>query len=272
MKIMNHLNSLKSLKGTLAVLILIMALSPICSYGQLSNSYIQNQTGAYQNANFWINGYARVGGAEGAYDDYLTSVYYISNAYSGLVLQSNGSINYGITGSFAPNFQFRWLAHNNGSIDYSKDNDILMTLQNSGILTVKTGIKVGTNPNYSTVWTSGNDGAGSGLDADLIRGEVPQWTTSGSIIYNTNSGNILTGKTTQTDSSYKLDVNGNIRADKLVVNTTGADYVLDPGYHLPSLDSLNNYIKTNHHLPGIKPASQMQQQGIDVGESQKELL
>jgi hypothetical protein len=88
----------------------------------------------------------------------------------------------------------------------------------------------------------------------------------------TFNGNLLIGKTTQTNTSYKLDVNGNIRANKLVVNTTGADYVFDPGYHLSSLDSLNNYIKANHHLPGIEPAKQMQQQGMDVGENQKELL
>jgi hypothetical protein len=95
---------------------------------------------------------------------------------------------------------------------------------------------------------------------------------NGNILLNPTNNNVLIGETTQANSSYKLDVNGNIRADKLVVNTTGADYVFDPGYHLTPLDSLNNYIKTNHHLPGIKPASQMQQQGMDVGETQKELL
>jgi hypothetical protein len=89
---------------------------------------------------------------------------------------------------------------------------------------------------------------------------------------NATSGNVLIGETTQTNTSYKLDVNGNIRADKLVVNTTGADYVFDPGYHLSPLDSLNKYIQLNHHLPDIESARQMQQQGMDVGETQKELL
>jgi hypothetical protein len=43
---------------------------------------------------------------------------------------------------------------------------------------------------------------------------------------------VLIGKTSQTNLAYKLDVNGNIRANKIVVNTTGADFVFDPGYHL----------------------------------------
>lgn len=122
------------------------------------------------------------------------------------------------------------------------------------------------------IWTSGNDGAGSGLDADLIRGQVPQWTTNGSTIYSTNSGNVLIGKTSQTNTSYKLDVNGNIRANQVTVNATGADYVFDPDYHVRSIDSLNNYIQEHHHLPGIPSANQMQEKGNNMGVTQMKIL
>jgi len=190
--------------------------------GKLNNSFIQNQTSSYQNANFWINGYARVGGAEGVYKNYLKSVYYIGNAYSGLVLESNGSINYGITGSFSPGFSFRWMAHSNGEINYAGNTDLVMRLSSSGLLYVK--------------------------------------------------DRILVGKTSQTNTSYKLDVNGNVRANKVVVNTTGADFVFDSTYQLLPLDSLENYFQSYHHLPGIQPAAEMRQQGVDVGENQNKLL
>ena len=85
-------------------------------------------------------------------------------------------------------------------------------------------------------------------------------------------GNVLIGKTTQTNTSYKLDVNGNIRANKVVVNTTGADFVFDPAYQPPSFDSLRSFIQAHHHLPGIPAASEMQQQGLDVGTNQALLL
>jgi len=85
-------------------------------------------------------------------------------------------------------------------------------------------------------------------------------------------GNVLIGKYSETNTSYKLDVNGNVRANKIVVNTTGADYVFEKSYPLPSLDSLRKYLEENHHLPGIEPASQMQKEGMDVGNNQTMLL
>ncbi|TAM96466.1 MAG: hypothetical protein EPN39_13620 [Chitinophagaceae bacterium] len=122
------------------------------------------------------------------------------------------------------------------------------------------------------LWNSADDGAGSGLDADLIRGQPPQWTTTGSTIYSTNAGNVLIGKTSQTNTSYKLDVNGNIRANQVTVNATGADYVFDPTYHLPSINSLSEYIKAHHHLPGIPSAKEMQNNGMNMGATETALL
>lgn len=200
----------------------ISLLFPCRSIAQLSNSYIQNQTSAYQTANFWINGYGRIGGAEGAYINYLKSFYAISNSFSGLVLESNGSINNGITGAFGPGFSFRWLAHNNGAIDYAGVTDLVMKLSGYGHLYVK--------------------------------------------------DRILIGKTSQANTDYRLDVNGDIRANKIVVNTTGADYVFDSAYQLLPIEHLKEYIVSHNHLPGIPSANQMQLKGLDVGENQIQLL
>lgn len=85
-------------------------------------------------------------------------------------------------------------------------------------------------------------------------------------------GNVLVGKTTQANPDYKLDVNGDVRANKVVVNTTGADYVFDSSYSLPKLDTLDKYIRMHRHLPGIPSAGQMQNEGLDVGANQTMLL
>ncbi|TDW99940.1 hypothetical protein [Dinghuibacter silviterrae] len=88
----------------------------------------------------------------------------------------------------------------------------------------------------------------------------------------TTGGNVLIGKVAQVNSSYMLDVAGNVRANQVTVNTTGADFVFDSSYSLPSLGSIQDYIVRNHHLPGIAPAASMREQGVNVGENQTKLL
>jgi hypothetical protein len=129
--------------------------------------------------------------------------------------------------------------------------------------------------------TSGdNDGVPAGFTPhiinlqNLVTGYVTDIGMQQSF-YNGNlyiSGNILVNKTSQTNTSYKLDINGNARANKIVVNTTGADYVFDSAYQLPKVDSLNAFIQKYHHLPGVLSAGEMQDQGLDVGDNQMVLL
>ena len=88
----------------------------------------------------------------------------------------------------------------------------------------------------------------------------------------TQGGNVLIGKTSQTNSGYMLDVNGNSRCNEVVVNSTGADYVFEPGYRLSPLGDLESYVRKEHHLPGIAPAAQMQQEGVNLGDNQTRLL
>jgi hypothetical protein len=87
-----------------------------------------------------------------------------------------------------------------------------------------------------------------------------------------NSGNILIGKASQTNSTYKLDVAGNVRANQVTVNTTGADFVFDSSYALPALSEVAAYIKAHHHLSQIAPAADMQKDGLNLGDDQTRLL
>ncbi|MDH7463211.1 hypothetical protein QEG73_18075 [Chitinophagaceae bacterium 26-R-25] len=73
--------------------------------------------------------------------------------------------------------------------------------------------------------------------------------------------------------SEMLSVKGNIRAKKVIVTQSGwADYVFEPCYKLPSLDSVYSFIKANKHLPEMPSAGAIEKDGQDMGEIQKLLL
>ena len=72
--------------------------------------------------------------------------------------------------------------------------------------------------------------------------------------------------------AYKLDVNGTIRANEIIVNTTGADFVFDEDYQLPPLEEINTYVSEHKHLPHIPSAIQMQTEGVDLNKLTIKLL
>ncbi|MBV4358898.1 hypothetical protein [Pinibacter aurantiacus] len=87
---------------------------------------------------------------------------------------------------------------------------------------------------------------------------------------NRKSGNVGIGTAAP---SEMLAVNGNIRAQKVIVTTNGwADYVFESSYKLPALDSIAAFIKTNKHLPEMPAAAAVEKDGQDLGEIQKLLL
>ena len=64
-----------------------------------------------------------------------------------------------------------------------------------------------------------------------------------------------------------LAVKGNIHAEEVRVdlNVPGPDYVFGEDYDLPTLESTQNYIRENKHLPGLPTAKEMEEDGIDLG-------
>jgi hypothetical protein len=67
-------------------------------------------------------------------------------------------------------------------------------------------------------------------------------------------------------------VAGTIGAEEVLVTSTGADYVFEPGYRLRPLSEVAGYIQANHHLPDIPSADEVKQKGMGVGEMQAKLL
>jgi hypothetical protein len=85
-----------------------------------------------------------------------------------------------------------------------------------------------------------------------------------------SAGNVSIGTT---DShGYKLAVNGNIRAKEIKVETGWADYVFDKDYKLRSLKETQDYIRQYHHLPEVPSATEVKENGINLGEMNALLL
>lgn len=50
------------------------------------------------------------------------------------------------------------------------------------------------------------------------------------------------------------------------------DYVFEKGYVLPSLSTVEDYINTNHHLPGVPSALELTREGMDISTFELQLL
>lgn len=117
----------------------------------------------------------------------------------------------------------------------------------------------------STIYRTLTDGSppnpGSGL-----------WTQStvntDNIFFDT--GNVGIG--TEDPGSWKLAVNGNIRAKEIKVETDWADYVFEANYNLPTLEEVEKHIKEKGHLINIPSAAEVEANGIELGEMNKLLL
>ncbi|TAE24769.1 MAG: hypothetical protein EAZ91_20070 [Cytophagales bacterium] len=85
------------------------------------------------------------------------------------------------------------------------------------------------------------------------------------LLINPLGGSVGIG-TNSPSASYKLSVNGSIRAKELVVETGWADFVFDKSYRLRPLAEVEQFINTHHHLPDMAPASEIAQNGVAVAE------
>ncbi|MEH6681041.1 MAG: hypothetical protein V7724_10870 [Sediminicola sp.] len=86
----------------------------------------------------------------------------------------------------------------------------------------------------------------------------------------TNSGNLGIGTTDP--GSYRLAVNGKIRAKEIKVEAEWADYVFFQDYPLPTLREVEEHIQKNGHLINIPSATEVKDSGIELGNMNRLLL
>jgi hypothetical protein len=85
-----------------------------------------------------------------------------------------------------------------------------------------------------------------------------------------HDGNVGIGSPNPTS---KLTVAGNINSREVKVSVdAGADFVFENDFNLPSLATLDTFIKENKHLPEIASAKEMQDNGINLSEMNIKLL
>ncbi len=78
--------------------------------------------------------------------------------------------------------------------------------------------------------------------------------------------------TTNIDPTFKLAVNGHIRAKEIKVETGWSDFVFEETYDLPSLEQVEAQIKEKGHLKDIPSAAEVAENGIYLGEMDAKLL
>jgi len=86
---------------------------------------------------------------------------------------------------------------------------------------------------------------------------------------NLSNGNVGIGVAS---AVYKLEVCGTIRANEMRVETGWCDYVFEKDYKLRTLQELEAFINKNKHLPGIAPASEIEKDGLKLGETNKAMM
>ncbi|QLG46776.1 fibronectin type III domain-containing protein [Costertonia aggregata] len=118
------------------------------------------------------------------------------------------------------------------------------------------------NSNTISVTTDSSQGGGGPSGSG-------NWTLNGSNLYY-GDGNIGIG--TDDPGTWKLAVNGNVRAKEVKVETGWSDYVFYKDYPLPTLEEVEKHIKEKGHLINIPSAKEVEQNGIRLGEMNKLLL
>ncbi|MGJ1437858.1 hypothetical protein [Sphingobacterium siyangense] len=131
------------------------------------------------------------------------------------------------------------------------------------------------NTGFNTYLTTGNEPnlvkrLPMSYDWDLVVGNT--FTSSEGIlaIKAASNGNVGIGTANPTE---KLAVNGTIRAKEIKVEANPwPDYVFNDDHQLMPLDSLASFVKENKHLPNIAPAKSVEENGVALGELNRQLL
>lgn len=95
------------------------------------------------------------------------------------------------------------------------------------------------------------------------------FTPAGNVVLQWAGGNVGIGTT---NPQHLLHVAGTIGAEEVIVSSTGADYVFQPGYRLRPLSEVNAFIQQNHHLPDIPSDAEVKKNGLSLGDMQAKLL
>lgn len=153
---------------------------------------------------------------------------------------------------------------------------------NSALTLIKNGDVYGTDNPALVIKHSGNGSNIFGNPAsDLGVIQISGFNTSvaNKSINSNNNFFVFTNGTVGVNTSsvpagYKLAIGGNAIAESMTVKLQSAwgDYVFKPTYKLMPLSEVKTYVDKNQHLPEIPSASQIEKDGLNLGEMNKILV
>ncbi|SEC31442.1 hypothetical protein SAMN04489761_2653 [Tenacibaculum sp. MAR_2009_124] len=162
-----------------------------------------------------------------------------------------------------------------GGADYSSEEEVMSILPDGNIGIGITEPKSKLDVNGSIVVKNGHNlswGNKYGEGIPTIAGN----TTSGLHFYpngSTLGATMQILKDGKTKFMNNIAVLGKIESREVKVsNTPTADFVFEEDYSLPSLKSVDKYIKEKKHLPEIASAKKMKRDGVNIGNFQIQLL
>lgn len=173
---------------------------------------------------------------------------------------SGATDNIGVTG---------YRVYKNGVLETTLGN--VGTYQVTG-LTASTGY----NFNVSALDASGNESVFSNQVSITTNatsgggGTSSVWTENSGVVSYT--GDVAVG-TASVPAGYKLAVEGKIRTREVRVDQDNwPDYVFSKDHKLPTLEEIEQYIMAKGHLPNMPSASEVETNGIALGEMNRLLL
>lgn len=152
----------------------------------------------------------------------------------------------------------------NGAARFNNDVDIIGELMS----VADGGLRIGDNNGSGIEYGLYN---ANGLSMSTFRYDNSSFSYGNNALNISSEGTVGIGISASTD---RLTVNGSIHAKEVRVDLTGslADYVFKPTYNLMPLSQVEQYVKTNSHLPEIPSAVEVSKNGVSVGEMQNKLL
>jgi hypothetical protein len=200
-----------------------------------------------------------------------------STSYSANIIYGQGIVPTINNGAFIGNADPGWEVHDfyvgmgqsSSSVAYAGSAFTVNYRTTDGSGTNVPGVNMSFRPGRGTgsaaggklsFWTTPTGSSGTILNAEVERMTI------------TSDGNIGIGTTDP--QGYKLAVDGDAIFTKMKVKTYASwpDYVFHRNYNLRPLMDLEKYIKQNGHLPDVPSASEVEKNGLDVGDNQATLL
>src|SRR5260221_4070220 len=110
-----------------------------------------------------------------------------------------------------------------------------------------------------------------------VRGNSSTWTDALYVKAGDNGGgggNLGYIGIGSNEPDARLTVNGTVHSKEVKVdlNISGPDYVIERNYKLPTLEEIKSYSDKNKPLPEVPSASEMEKNGVQLGEMNMLLL